>query len=90
MKVSNQAKVIKKGFDISNHSLFSAVAQAIAAKIEKDTGMKVSLQGKQVQGHKISASLVGQAITDSEEISKKVRRTMDSLKNPATIIDALK
>lgn len=92
MKVSNQIKNIKRGFETSNHSFFTQIAEAVAKRIEEDTGLKLVLQGKTAAGAKIDATLMGQS-SDPEkngDIEDRVRQTMQDLKNPTALTDLLR
>ncbi len=90
MKASDSIKPIKSGFDLSTHSLFSAIAEVVRLKVEQDTGVKLTLQGKAGGKGKITATLLGQDLNPAEDLPDKVRQTMDALKNPSTLIDGLK
>ncbi len=93
--LSDQMKHVNSGLDLSVHSFFNAVAATIQKKIEKDAGIKLSLQNKAVTGKgKISAVLIGQTIdADPKEIERteeRVRKIMQDLKNPVNLLDMLK
>lgn len=92
MKVSNQIKRVKQGFETTNHTFLSQIAAAVTKKIEEDTGLRLSLQGKIETGRKIEATLMGQS-SDPEEngdIEKRVRQTMQDLANPTALTDLLR
>lgn len=92
MKVSDQLKTVGRGFETSNHAFLSAIAKAIAGKIEEDTGLKLVLVGKVADGTSISATLTGQSadLEKNGEIEERVRRTMQDLKNPSVLTDLLR
>jgi hypothetical protein len=90
---TDQTKQIGKGVDLSSHSFFNAIAEAIKERVARDTGLTLSLQGKKATGKgKISAVLIGQLTDPAKipEVGDKVRRTMDALKNPTNFLDTLK
>lgn len=92
VKACDQITSIRKGFDTSNHTFLSKIAAAVAEKIKADTGLEVILTGKEVNGDTIKAALIGQS-SDPEEngdIEERVRKTMQSLRNPAALTDLLR
>lgn len=92
MKVSNQLKQIRSGFEISQHAFLNKVAEAIAEKIKKDTGLELTPVGKEDSGGKISMTLVGQSVDPEQngDIEERVRRTMQGLRNPTNLVDLLR
>lgn len=92
MKVSNQIKNVQKAFETSNHAFFTKIAEAVAKRIEEDTGLRLVLQGKTASGNKIDATLMGQS-SDPEkngDIEERVRQTMQELKNPSALTGLLR
>lgn len=91
MKVSDQLKVVKRGFENSNHTFFNMVAEAIRKKLLADAGIELALTGKTATNNTIEAALVGQS-SDPEkngEIEERVRQAMQNLKNPTVLVDLL-
>lgn len=92
MKVSDQIAAARRGLDLGNHGFFSKIATAIQEKISSDTGLSLSLVGKSTTATKISATLLGQS-ADPElvpDLERRVRESMQALKNPAALTGLLK
>ncbi len=92
MNLSDQVNKVGNGFDASNHTFFKAIANAVQAEIEKNTGLKLVLQGKTSSKGSITAILAGQSVDPKQidGLDDKVRQTMDNLRNPSNLISALK
>lgn len=90
-KISDQIKVVKSHTSVTHHQFFNMVMMAIKKKLEEQVpGLELQYNGKAVSGTRISAKLTGQAIDENGDTADKVRQTMDSLRNPATLLSALK
>ncbi len=95
MKVSEQVKQIDFGLDNSTHSFFSKLAAALTARIEQDTGIKLSFVGKETTGSgSMNATLTGQFVDVDEKkvdgAAERLERLMAELKNPTNLIGLLK
>lgn len=91
MKASEQLVQTANGFDISTHSFLSFFARAVSARIERDTGIVLKLTGKVSTGKgKMSAVMLGQILSDNPEFKDKIAQSMTALRNPTTILDAMK
>jgi hypothetical protein len=94
-KISDQFKPVRSGFDLSTHSFFQLVADAVADKIMAGVNVKLQLQGKVSSKEKITAVLLGQAVPDGDksqttDLDDKVRQIIQDLKNPTNLLAALK
>ncbi len=92
MKVSDQVASARRGLDLGNHGFFSKIAAAIQTKIAADTGLSLQLVGKTTTATKISATLLGQS-SDPDlipDLERKVRESMQDLKNPSALTGLLK
>ena len=90
-KVTDQIKVVKSYRSVSHHKLFNALMMAIKRELEEQApGLELQFNGKAVSGATISAKLTGQVVDENDDVADKIRRTMDSLKNPSTLMSALK
>lgn len=87
IRLDAQLKNLKSGFDGSTHSFLKAIAEALSEKFKSETGLETVIVGKTVSGPTITMSLTGSST--EEGIEERVRRTMDSLKTPATLIGLL-
>lgn len=82
--IQDQMKVIRSRVAIDNHRLFNAAAQTIQKKLEAEIpGLTLVFGEKSVQGDQISATLKGAAPNEDGGVDAKVRKVIDSLKNPS-------
>ena len=89
VKVSEQSKMVRSNVSVSNHRFFNAIMMAVKQKIEDQTGMELRYGGKEANGSSISASLRGEMIDTDGDTDEKVRQTMDTLKNPSSLMSLL-
>jgi hypothetical protein len=93
-KVSDQVKLLKSGFEISNHTFVNQITDGLQECVETAVpGLKVSPMGKRASGHDISLTIMGQITLEDEaaleDAENKVRQLMDSLKNPTNLLSLL-
>jgi hypothetical protein len=83
---------LRKKFEVSNHKFLTSLCDAIAKKLKDNAEIEMAQAGKKVQGHKIETTLIGQSADPdvNKDIEKRVKQTMDSLKNPTALADLLK
>ena len=93
MKVSktpDQVKFVKSNVSVSNHRFFNNIMMAVKQQIVEQTpGLGLQYGGKVVSGTNVSASLTGEMIDVDGDTDEKVRQTMDTLKNPSSLISLL-
>lgn len=94
MKASKQCKHINTGFEVSNHAFINQLAAGIQKKIqEKVPGFLIKIGGKSESGSTIKMVLSGSMVTTDadkhQEISNKVRQTIDDLKNPSDLLSTI-
>lgn len=89
VKVSEQSKMVKSNVSVSHHRFFNAMMMAVKQKIEDQTGMELRYGGKEANGSNISASLRGEMVDTDGDTDEKVRQTMDTLKNPSSLMSLL-
>ncbi len=92
MKVSSQMKGLKQKFEISNHKFLTTICDAIAKKLKDNAQIEMTQAGKSTKGNIIYTTMIGQNADPevNEDVAKRVKQTMDSLKNPSALTDLLK
>ncbi len=92
MNLSNQLKGLNSKFEVSNHKFLTALCDAIAKKLKDTAQIEMAQAGKKVRGKVIETTLIGQSadLEVNKDIEKRVKQTMDSLKNPVALTDLLK
>jgi hypothetical protein len=90
VKASEQVKMVRSNTSVAHHRFFNTMMLAIKQKIEEQNPeLKLQFGGKEVSGSNISASLRGQMIDTDGDADDKVRQTMDTLKNPSSLLSLL-
>ncbi len=91
-ETAKQLTILKNGANLSTHSFFNVLAEALKEKIKETTGLDLVLVGKSVAGHGISATLTGEVVItdDNADVNNKVKKTMQELRNPANLMAILK
>jgi hypothetical protein len=88
--MADQNKRVRAGFDLSTHTFFSRLADALKRKVEEDTGIKLMWAGKSVMKGKISGALTGQFQSmDQDEIERvqsQAQQLMADLQNPTNLV----
>ncbi len=92
MKVSDQLNGLKKKFEVSNHKFLTAICDAIAEKLKNNAQIEMAQAGKKAHGKTIETTLIGQSadLDVNKDIEKRVKQTMDGLKNPVALTELLK
>lgn len=89
MKVCDEVKNIKAGFNISTHSLFKKIADAVAKKVFIDTNITLSLSNKTVNSDgKIEAVLTG-FVDGDVSTESEVHKSLSEIKSPSELMNLL-
>lgn len=96
MKVSDQLKQVKNGFEVSNHVFVNKLMVGLQKEVSQ-TIPDLKLQPINKQGGKglFSVTLTGQIALDPvsddpKRTQDKIRQLMDSLKNKSNLLSLLK
>lgn len=93
-KLSDQQKIVRSHFELSQHTFFKVLAEAIQRKLGESTTVPTQLIGKVTAGHKMSAAIIGHKtstdLKEHEETKERIRRLMDDLKNPSNLVGLLR
>jgi hypothetical protein len=87
----DEIKALKGQLDLTCHSVFNGVAQAVQKIILRETGMEVVLQGKYITPDGgIKATLSGEKLDEEGNLGQKVEAAMTRMRNPSVITDNMK
>jgi hypothetical protein len=87
----DDAKQLRNQLDVTAHSVFNGVAQAIQQVILRETGMELVLQGKHITNEgEIKAMLTSEKLDEDGDLAQKVEQAMTKLRNPSVITDNMK
>jgi hypothetical protein len=91
--ISDQIKMAKNGFQISNHAFLTAVANAAIKCINNEVPeLPLTITKKQVNSDSIQVQVVGSHAAEEiaiKDMSEKVAQVIATFKDPAVILDVL-
>jgi len=91
-RASEQLDAIRNGFDNSNHSLVKKISDGIIKRIGEECDIKMSQTAKESTVGHIKMDIVGQKVINENELAElddKVRRFIDQLKNPVSLLNIM-
>jgi len=94
VSTENQFKAMKSSHSVSQHRFISKLANGIKEALEnKVPNLDLRVGSKVVTGNTIELSITGSTtVSDAEEMEETkndVRRVIDSMKNPSTLLSTL-
>lgn len=93
MKVSEQFKLVRTNFDISNHRFLNSVTDGVKSALTDAADIKLQTGKKSQTGALIELEVTGTKIVldadDLEKLANTVRQTVDGLRNQSDLLSIL-